>query len=172
MNLSQFRTGTRIKKLETDLTNEMKHKFMTVANGMVEGFVVNDDLRPKLGDICKYFLGVDGRLNLNKGIYLKGSFGVGKTTLMMIIRKWLADYWPNSGNGFMVTSVEDIIQTYKMENSLDRFVGNSDDSFRPGARHLMINEFGVNLKDKIYGVESQIVITSRSEEHTSELQSH
>ena len=79
---------------------------------------------------------------------------------MMVIRQWLADYWKESGNGFMVTSIEEIIQTYKTTNSLDKFVNNSDDPYRSGARHLLINEFGGEMNDKIYGVESQQILDS------------
>ena len=162
ININQFRVvdHNKIKQLEEELTPQMKFNFMASADKICEGYKIDSELKEDLNDLCKYFLGIEGKLTLKKGIFLSGTYGAGKSTLMMVIRQWLADYWKESGNGFMVTSIEEIIQTYKTTNSLDKFVNNSDDPYRSGARHLLINEFGGEMNDKIYGVESQQILDS------------
>lgn len=153
----------KMKKLEEVVTDEMKRSFIISARKICKDFIVTENLKHTLNILCSYFLGVSGELNLNKGIFLIGGYGVGKSTIMMSMRRWLADNWNKDhqiGNGFMVTSIEEIIQDYKESKSLDRWVNNSDDCYRPGARHLLINEFGLDLKDKIYGVDSNQIIKS------------
>lgn len=151
----------KIKTIESEVTNGMKRDFINSARTVCREFTVTPNIQNTLNILCKYFLGIEGDLSLNKGIFLVGGYGVGKSTIMMSMRRWLADNWNKDdqlGNGFMVTSVEEIIQDYKESKSLDRWVNNSEDDYRPGARHLLINEFGLDLKDKIYGVDSIRII--------------
>lgn len=153
--------ANKIKTLETEVTDEMKRAFVKSARNVCREFEVKENVKNTLNILCKYFLGIEGDLSLNKGIFLVGGYGVGKSTLMMSYRRWLADYWYKTiqlGNGFAVTSIEEIIQDYKESKSLDRWVNNSEDEYRPGSGHLLINEFGVDLKDKIYGVDSIRII--------------
>lgn len=42
-----------------------------------------------IDDLTRYFLGFEGELDLNKGIYLVGDFGSGKTSLMKIYQNFL-----------------------------------------------------------------------------------
>jgi len=125
----------KLKKLETEVTAEMKLNLIKSAQTICPEFKITENLKPTLYMLCKYFLGIEGDLDLNKGIFLVGKFGVGKTTIMMAFRRWLADNWSQNhqrGNGFMATSIEEIIQDYKMAGNLDKWVDNSNDTFKPG----------------------------------------
>jgi DNA replication protein DnaC len=150
--------GNKLLKLESLLSIRMKKAFMASSESVCADFKATEQMRQNLNDLCTYFLGLDGNLSLNKGVYLVGDYGVGKSTLMKIFRQWLADWWPFSGNGFMITSVEEIIEHYKKENNLDKFTANTNEDKWPDPRHLLINEFGKELKDKIYGTEANHVM--------------
>lgn len=160
MEIARRGMQNKIKTIENEITEEIELKFMISAFKVVPQFNVSDNLIKPISDLTKYFLGIEGNLSLNKGLYLYGDYGVGKSTLMIIFRQFLASNWIGSGNGFTVTSIEDIIRHYKTEGNLDKYVDNPDDPYRPGARHLLINEYGGLLKDKVYGVDSQQIIDS------------
>jgi DNA replication protein DnaC len=147
----------KMKTIEKELTIDIKNAFMISAKTILPDFVVTPELVKPLNDICTYFLGLEGNLSLNKGLYLMGEYGVGKSTLMMCFRQWLADWWPFNGNGFSITSVEEIIERYKNENNLTKFIYVESNGFE-SPKHLLINEFGKKIDEKIYGTEaSQIV---------------
>lgn len=160
LRTSKFVSEAKIKTIENELTANMKHAFILSANEVCDKFVVTDEMRPILNNLCLYFLGLPGIYDLNKGIYLIGDYGVGKSTLMKCYRKWLSDWWPFNGNGFMVTSIEEIIEHYKKSGSLEKFTNNKEEEGFPNPRHLLINEFGKEIKDKIYGTEAEQIINS------------
>jgi len=150
----------KIKTIEKELTIEIKNAFMISARSICPDFIVTKELIQPLNDICTYFLGLEGNLNLNKGIYLSGEYGVGKSTLMKCFRQWLADWWPFNGNGFMVTSIEEIIESYKKENNLNKFTNCINEDGFNNPRHLLINEFGKKIDEKIYGTEAKHIINN------------
>ena len=156
----QKQKETAIKKLEPILSVRIKQAFMASSVSVLDNFTVTENIKQHLNDLCAYFLGLEGKLNLNKGVYLVGEYGVGKSTLMKIYRQWLADWWPFSGNGFMITSVEEIIEYYKKNNNLDKFTTNYNEDKWPDPKHLLINEFGKEIKDKIYGTEASHIMNN------------
>lgn len=150
----------KMNEIATDLTSQMKEAFVISAKTAVPGFRVTENIQPVLADLCCYFLGIESRYDLGKGIYLTGDFGVGKSTLLKAYRQWLADWFPFRGNGFTITSVEEIVEHYKKHGSLDKYVNDTIESGFNNPRHLLINEFGKPIKEKIYGTEAAQIINS------------
>ena len=150
----------KMKTIESELTNEMKFAFVEIANELCPGFEIRNELKQNLNDLCLYFLGIKGELSLDKGICLTGEYGTGKSTLMKIFQRWLAVCWPFNGNGFTITSIEEIIEYYKKDGNLYRFTFNRDQDGFPDIHHILINEFGKDLKDKIYGTEAIQILNS------------
>lgn len=150
----------KITRLAAELTPEMKHRFVESARKICPSFQVTDNIKPVLNDICRYFIGLEGTLSTNKGVYLYGDYGVGKTTTMLSVRRWLSDCFRFNPNGFQFTSLEEILDHYKREGNLDIFTSNYPEYGRFNPRHLLINEFGKDLHDKVYGVDSSRIIDS------------
>lgn len=148
----------KMKTIESELTLDMKLAFITVANDICPGFEISQELKPILNNLCLYFLGIQGGYSLDKGLYIKGDFGVGKSTLMKIFQKWLAVCWPFNGNGFTITSIEEVIEWYKKDGNLERFTFNREQDKFTDIHHILINEFGKDVKDKIYGTEAMQII--------------
>ncbi len=114
-------------------------------------------------ELLKYFTGNESEYSLKKGIYLYGSFGVGKTVIFRIIQRLLSAISPLgedgkkiNKNGFMITSLEQIIETYKSDGNMDYF------GYRKESKpiHLCINEFGKPINEKIYGTQANELIYS------------
>ena len=108
-----------------------------------------------ISDLLCYFTG-NGVLDLDKGIYLYGAYGSGKTALMASIRRYLADYFPFNSNGFLSVSLEKIIEDYKSEGNIAKYSCGINDN----PINLCIDEFGKEMNEKIYGTSADSVIKS------------
>jgi len=111
-------------------------------------------------NMLKYFTGNEG-YDMNKGIYLFGPYGVGKTTLFETIKSVLGNIIivdenknRQSANGFISASIEQIIEHYKREGNIDKF------GFCERKANLCIHEFGKRINERIYGTDANSVIES------------
>lgn len=151
---------TRIKRLvDWDKSEvQVKKMFIEIANDQVNGeYLIKDEIKHTLSKIIRYFVSADC-YNPNKGLFLFGSYGVGKTTIFKIIRKMLAiaggvQY---NVNGFQQVSLEKIISDYKKEGDIRRYSYGLNEN----PLHLCIDEFGKPINEKIYGTSAIEIINS------------
>lgn len=80
------------------------------ANFLVPNYQVNKDL---FNNLKSYFLGLDGKFNPNKGIFLMGVVGNGKTTIMKIFKAWLDEI--QSPKRYNIHSIRRIEREYKID---------------------------------------------------------
>lgn len=156
MTTTEVHSTSTTKLCEYDEA-KLKWMFWNAGKSIVgEKFVVREQNKDVITELIKYFTGNNGKYDLNKGIYLFGSFGTGKTVLMLTFRKMLSDNFPFSKYGFHSTSIEQIIDHYKQENDF-KFYG-----FREHDHPLTIciNEFGKSIDERIYGTRADEIIKS------------
>jgi predicted ATPase len=134
----------------------IKKQFIKVASEYIgKEFIVRKENAPKLTAMLRHFTGNEG-LDLNKGIYLYGTFGCGKTALMASIRKFLVTYFPFNSNGYLCVSLEQIIESYKQDGNVMKYGYNiNGDPYG-----LCIDEFGKEMDEKIYGTKADSIIHS------------
>lgn len=161
MNFSQVEQNplSLIKLMEWNKKNEMeiKNVFMFVAESLLhKDFSVTEERGIIITELLKYFTGNKGKFSLDKGIYLYGTYGVGKSILLSVIQKTIANCFPFNPNGFMIKSLEDVIDVYKVEGNLDSITYRKESK----PKHLCINEFGKKIDDKIYGTSADQIIHS------------
>lgn len=58
------------------------------------GFDLVEDNKKTLHDLCTYFCGLEGEIRLDRGVFLSGPVGCGKSTLMVMIRNAMAVCYP------------------------------------------------------------------------------
>jgi len=134
----------------------IKEHYLIVANSLItDEYKINDNNKGVITELLKYFTG-NGELDLNKGIYLYGDYGTGKTIIFEAVRCVISDIFPFNPNGYLTTSVERIIEHYKIESNLVRFGYSVDDI----PINLCINEFGKVVQEKIYGTDVNKIIES------------
>lgn len=124
-------------------------------------FLMSDENKLKIIELLKYFTGNECSLDLTKGIFLYGNFGVGKTTIMESIKECLFivsemgwDGKKINPNSFMSASIEIIIEHFKKEKNLIKY------GFDEVKRNLCIHEFLKKMSEKIYGTDVNSIIES------------
>ncbi len=135
----------------------IESRFIQCANRIVGGdYGISEENKHCLDIIMDYMLGIEGEIDLSKGIALYGDFGPGKSIMMEAFNETLKTSQISASNSFMVTSVEAIISDASKDGYLDcGSLLNTSDTVTGGViknpRHVLINEFGYTYTGKSYG---------------------
>lgn len=104
---------------------------MQIANDICPGYVIRPELHSLYDAIFRYCMMLQGPYDISKGLFIYGSIGTGKTTLLAIIREFCAMVRPPDVDGgrysFRITNAIDVcaqfaakgydgIQTYICRN--------------------------------------------------------
>lgn len=68
--------------------DDYKRYFMQVANDVCPGFQVQPCQRDIVNDIFRWCMMLNGRLDVNKGLWLCGNIGTGKSTMLRIVKEF------------------------------------------------------------------------------------
>lgn len=74
--------------------NRLKWTFMEVAAMRCPGFTITPELRSAVNDLFRWATLLPGPLDLDKGLWLWGDIGTGKTTMLQILREYCAAVRP------------------------------------------------------------------------------
>lgn len=99
----------------------LKRQFVDIANTVCPGFQIEPSLKPTINALFRWCLRLDGELDPDKGLWLHGSIGSGKTTMLQIVRAFAAHvrpapdgcncYWPR------ITKAFDVCAAYEKEGT-------------------------------------------------------
>jgi len=133
-----------------------------IANDVIKKeYHFDDNNRAIYENLLLYFLGQkQSSYNLNKGIFLYGDYGTGKSTIFRIFHTFIKTYFPWNKNMFRISSVEDLLNDASNDeinflNSVSIF--NVKENYN-GIKtrkpiHILVNEFGHAYKIKNYGTD-------------------
>lgn len=84
--------------------NELKHYFLMVARSICPDYQIRQEQKPLINDIFNWCIKVNGRYNPDKGLWIWGDIGIGKSTLLEIVRGFCHDVRPHAddGSGYMM----------------------------------------------------------------------
>lgn len=85
---SRFGEGSRQAVDSRDVTREEKIKFLNVCYSICPCFKVSEGMKPVLNDILRWCLMLEGKHDPEKGLWLWGEIGTGKSTMLEIIRQY------------------------------------------------------------------------------------
>lgn len=74
--------------------------FLQTAQEVCPEFQIRDDLRKSITDIFYWCIMANGNLNPQKGLWLYGNIGTGKTTLLEVVRRFCKLVRPYDNKGF------------------------------------------------------------------------
>lgn len=105
-----------------EVSNACKQAFLKVARSVCPGFVVDDENRKVVGDLFNYFMKQQGELDLRKGLWIEGTLGTGKTTLLRVFSQFLIE----QRCGFLVHLCPTIAVEYGEGKGLDKYTYGRD----------------------------------------------
>ena len=168
MNSKMPNLNSQIYKFDPITSVVLKNAIIEIAKELIPNFILTDELSKMYNNLFMYFTGNEYSLDLNKGIYLHGIYGIGKSMTMKVFNIFLQRHFnyvfkddqliPNPNN-YGITSIEELAEYYKREGNLLKFGRNFDEG-KLIAHNKCINEFGKPLDEKHYGTSIQNVINS------------
>lgn len=118
--IDNSRTTPSICKLSDNEIYKRKKLFLKVAQSVIPQFAIDNSNRQLITDLFHYFNGVEGRYNLDRGLWLYGDIGTGKSSLMRVF----SEYLKLSYNGFKIHICDDISNDYSRAGDLDLYTYN------------------------------------------------
>ena len=122
-----------------------KTAFMHMAKYIMPYFVVDDRNREIINDLFFYFHKIEGgRLDTDKGLWLEGDVGTGKSTLLNIFSHHLRRSW--NGAGFKIYNCSTIANEYAHR---PKFKDNDDTSLDALDKYTY-NRYGYNAHSRVH----------------------
>ena len=117
-----MRQGSRPRR-DTDLSSELRARyvrlFVRTAREICPGWEVVPQFRPALDAIMRWCLEAPGPLDPSKGLWLGGTNGTGKTTLLAVVKEYCRRIGrlDMKGNlyGYRITNVAEVCKAYERE---------------------------------------------------------
>lgn len=136
--------------LSDEYIRELKMLFIDTANEIVPDFKFDDNNREIILNLFFYFTGQSGKYNLSKGLWLKGSNGTGKTSLLNIFSVFCRKRY----RGFKVHDCGKVSNDYALNGDMDLYTYNQSGYSRQpvdmgfdelGRETIPANHFGQKL---------------------------
>lgn len=97
-----------------------KQVFMNIARSTIPNFQIDESNRELISNLFNYFNEIEGALDLQKGLWLVGDIGTGKSTLMRLF----SDYLRIHCQGFKMHICSKVSNDYAMSGDLDAYTFN------------------------------------------------
>lgn len=139
------RTGEEITRL--------KILFLTVAREQTGGmFKIDASNKQIVSDLFNYFMGIPGHLDLDKGLWLDGPPGTGKSTLMFVFSKFMQ----RLNDGFKIHICSLVSSEYASTGNIDRYLLNLD-GYCKGPVSMCFDELGREpIPAKFFGTDLNV----------------
>lgn len=129
--------------------NDLKRLFFRTARNICPDWQVAGEHRYAINDIFRWCLELDGNLDCNKGLWLWGNNGTGKTTMLKIIKDFCRKIGKRDAKGniysFRIVNVPEVCGIYedKGRKGLSEFVTLPCQAFDElGAEETLTGHFG------------------------------
>lgn len=74
---------------------EFKQRFMAIAEGVCPGFSLEERQKPVINELFRWCMKLPGELDPEKGLWLWGGIGTGKSTLIQVINRFCYEVRPD-----------------------------------------------------------------------------
>jgi len=111
--------------------DDYKRLFMRVAAAECPGFSVLPEQRETVNDIFRWCMMLDGKHSPDKGLWLYGNIGTGKSTMLRIVKEFCKMVRPPGNNGriysFAIVNAVDICARFSARGfpGIEDYIGSS-----------------------------------------------
>lgn len=148
-----------------DLTREERLEFVAVAKEICPKFQITEEMKPLLNDLTRWCLMLEGKYDPEKGLWLWGDIGTGKSTMLEIIREYCnrkrspvayrdkdnprqmrTEKWPYS---FRITNASYVAGMYAKEGypGIEEYISNCRQSFDEVGRECIPTGYFGNMEN-------------------------
>lgn len=131
---------------------DLKRQFLETARNICPDWRIADEHKDAVNDIFTWCLGMNGNLDCDKGLWLWGNNGTGKTTMLKIIKNFYRAIGKRDamGNeyGFRIVSVLEICGIYEKKGraGIEQFASLRRQAFDElGAEEVVTGYYGTPL---------------------------
>lgn len=90
--------------------NQLKHYFVKVARQICPDYRITQEQKLVINDIFNWCLMLQGNLDPNKGLWLHGDIGSGKTTMLKIVKRFCHDVRPKVNGDYYSFRISNAIE--------------------------------------------------------------
>lgn len=120
--MDQNRTTLKECNLSEDEIVRRKKILVHIANKHISNFQIDESNKYIISNLFNYFNDIPGEYDLNKGLWLYGDVGTGKSSLMKVFSEYMKVWF----NGFKIHICDKVSNEYAMSGSLDEFTYNEN----------------------------------------------
>lgn len=138
--------------VDSSRIKDLKWLFLKTARNICPDWRIADEHKDTVNDIFTWCLGMNGNLDCDKGLWLWGNNGTGKTTMLKIIKDFCRAIGKRDamGNeyGFRIVSVPEICGIYEKEGrgGIEQFATLRRQAFDElGAEEVITGHYGTPL---------------------------
>lgn len=113
--------STPLVDLNEDQINKYKHRFIKIAKRINKKFTLPDEMKPTVNELFKWCMRLPGELDPQKGLWLWGDIGTGKSTMIRIINDFACLVRPEEKIGYNVHALPFCIYIRKAMTICDAY---------------------------------------------------
>lgn len=123
--------------LSTEELTIRKNAFLDIAKNNIPDFSIDERNREVINNLFFYFNGIEGKYKLDKGIWLFGDIGTGKSSLMYLFSEFKKLYF----DGFKIHICSKVSNDYAINGDLDKYTYN-EKGYPGGPVSMCFDELG------------------------------
>lgn len=141
---------TQTSVMDSKILDGYKRLFLRVARSVCTEFIVDDRNRDVIRDLFAWCMILPGCYNPRKGLWICGSIGTGKSTMLLIIKEFCKlvrphqDGWPYS---YKIIRATELCKEFAQRGyeGLDQYVESNRLAIdEVGAENLSVNHYAMN----------------------------
>lgn len=146
-----------------EMTREDKVQFLEVCRSVCPNFQITEGMKPLLNDILRWCIGIEGPYDPQKGLWLCGTIGTGKSTMLQIVREFCrlvrpaVSYRETDGSltkepweyGFRISNMSFVAGVYAKEGypGIDEYIVNCRQAFDEVGRECIPAGYFGNMEN-------------------------
>ncbi|MDR1884272.1 MAG: hypothetical protein LBR26_16050 [Prevotella sp.] len=137
MKMPENQTIPNPCSLSADELKARRNMFLDIAKKHIPDFTVDDSNRHIINDMFFYFNGMKGPYSLDKGLWIRGDIGTGKSSIINLFSLYKKQFF----DGFKIHICSKVSNDYAINGDLDKYTYN-EKGYPGGPVSMCFDELG------------------------------